>query len=104
MILINGLSPTLDLGIEWEDDVLKAVMLCTAINEEIVLLGNMRMTAENLSKIKSYNWRYLVKPADGRWTPKELDWSSIPRHNEVTTELIKIQLKRGDEDEDGIVF
>lgn len=104
MILINGLSPELDLGIEWEKDPLKAVMLCTFVDGGVHLLGNMLLNVENLSKIKSFNWKYLVKPNEGQWSPKELDWESIPRTPIEPQELVKIQLKVGDADEDDLLF
>lgn len=104
MILIKGLAPDLDLGIEWDEDSSDAVMLCTAINDSVVLLGNMLLTADNMMKLKNFNWKYLVKLFDGKWELEDLDWGLIPRPSIDKTELIKIQLKEGDEDEEGIIF
>lgn len=103
MILIKGLSPELDLGVTWDNDDSNSVMLCSAIDNNIVLLGNMPLTVANLSKIKNFNWKFLTKTFDTEWTPSEINWGEIPRYIDNSDELIKINVG-GVEEDDGIIF
>lgn len=104
MILMKGIDPRLDLGIEWTEDDNFSIPLCSVSDEKVVVLGRMELSSLNLSKIKSYNWRYLEREPEGKWEAKDLDISRIPRPMPSKDELIRVSISEESTDEEDIIF
>lgn len=104
IIVLKGIDPKLDLGIEWDNEDDYSIPLCSAIDEKIIIVGRMKLNPSNFAKIKSYQWKYLEREYGGSWRAEEFDWTKIPRIAPIKDELIKVSIGGGEKDEDGLLF
>lgn len=108
LIVIRGLSPELNLGIEWEcDENTPRVNLSTEYNKKIISLGKMPLTLDNFKKIRDYTWAYLVQDENKKWKPIDFVWEEIPRVLNVKEEIIDvvgIGFKSEGSEDDGLLF
>jgi len=100
LILIHGLSPKLDLGIDWDTEN-KELVLATYEKSEITPLGYINPTIDNFEKIRNYQWAYLVKE-NQKWVQREFPYERIPRELNLD-EPIKTYIREG-QHEDEVLF
>lgn len=105
IVVIKGLSPKFNLGIQWDAEGVNKILLATEYERNITALGKMPMTMENFDRIINFNWVCLEQTEDKKWKPKELNWEDIPRQKPSTQKPIDVlgTITKGSED-DGLLF